>query len=66
VDWQLAIVIACVIAAAAYVTRATWRTWHPKPGACGGGCGCAKSAPPTTDTEVRLIPVEQVTLRRRR
>ena len=63
-DWQLVIVIACVAAAVAYVARATWRTWHPKPGACGGGCGCAKPAPPA-ESEARLIPVEQVTLRRR-
>jgi hypothetical protein len=63
VDWQLAIVVMCVLAAAAYVARAAWRTWHPKPGSCGGGCGCAKPAPPA-ETDVRLIPVEEVTLRR--
>jgi len=63
-NWQLVLVIVCVVAAAAYVARATWRTWHPKPGACGGGCGsgCATAAP-TTET---LIPVEQLTVRRRR
>lgn len=43
-DWQWGLVLACVIVAMAYIARATWRTWHPKPGGCGGGCGCKSSA----------------------
>lgn len=46
---QLALVCACVAAAALVVLRATWRTWFgAKPG-CGSGCGkCVtpKAEPP--------------------
>jgi hypothetical protein len=49
IDWQLAIVIVSVVAAATYIARATWRTWHPKPGGCGGGCGCKSTASEGTD-----------------
>jgi hypothetical protein len=61
--WQWLVVLACVLFAAAYVARSAWRTWHPKPGNCSGGCGCA-----TTNDEtslVTLIPAEQLKVRRR-
>ena len=66
--WQWLIVLACILLAVAYIARSTWRTWHPKPGGCGGGCGCsqasgAASAP--RDAEVTLIPLDQLTVRRR-
>lgn len=60
--WQWIIVLACVALATAYIARAAWRTWHPKPGGCGGGCGCA-----TSNKEVpreTLITVEQLRVRR--
>jgi hypothetical protein len=61
--WQWMIVLVCVAVAAAYVARAAWRTWHPKPGGCGGGCGCAK--PIETTGKETLIPAESLRLRRR-
>ena len=61
--WQWLVVLACVLLAAAYVARSMWRTWHPKPGGCGGECGCA--APSTETPRVTMIPVEQLTVRRR-
>jgi hypothetical protein len=66
VDWQLAAVIVCILAAAAYVARAAWRTWHPKPGSCGGGCGsgCASTTAPP-EPRATLIPLDQVADRRR-
>jgi hypothetical protein len=60
--WQWLVVLLCVALAAAYVVRAAWRTWRPKPGGCGGGCGCAAQAAPPKET---LIPSDQLTLRRR-
>jgi hypothetical protein len=61
--WQWLTVLTCVLLAAAYIARSAWRTWHPKPGGCGGGCGCA--APSAESPQVTLIPAEQLTLRRR-
>ena len=64
--WQFAIVLACVLLAAAYVVRAAWRTWHPKPGGCGRGCGTGCATPATADApKVTLIPADQLTVRRR-
>jgi hypothetical protein len=66
--WQWLAVIACIIVAAAYIARTTWRTLHPKAGACGGGCGCAKAsgdASAPRAAEVTLIPLDQLTVRRR-
>ena len=62
-DWQWIVVLTTVVVAAAYIARAAWRTWHPKPGVCGGGCGCATA----NKDAVRetLIPLEQLTVRRR-
>jgi hypothetical protein len=64
VGWQWLVVAVCVLLAAAYVARAAWRTWHPKPGACGGGCGSGCAAPAEIP-ESKLIPADQVRLRRR-
>ena len=62
--WQWISVFACVLLAAVYIARTAWRTWHPKPGACGGGCGSGCATPPE-EPRVTLIPSEQLTLRRR-
>jgi len=55
VNWQWGLVLACVIVAGVYIAHTTWRTWHPKPGDCGGGCGCKSAAPagkePFVDSE---------------
>ncbi len=65
-DWQFGVVLLCVLLAAGYVTRAAWRTWHPKPGGCGGGCGTGCATPAAADApKVTLIPAEQLTVRRR-
>lgn len=67
-QWQLAAVGLIVAAAGAYLLRQTWRSWFGrKAGGCGGGCHCGSK---TTDAnaangETTLIPVEQLTLRRR-
>lgn len=61
-DWQLAIVMACVAAAAVYIARATWRTWHPKSGGCGGGC-CGKGA--QAEAPATFIPAERLSILRR-
>lgn len=63
-EWQAGIVVACVVLAVVYIARATWRTWHPKPGGCGGGCGCATAVPPAAE-RITLIPADQLTVRRR-
>jgi FeoB-associated Cys-rich membrane protein len=62
VDWQWGLVLACVIAAAGYIARAAWRTWHPKPGRCGGGCGCKSPAPSGTQS---FVASEQLGVLRR-
>jgi hypothetical protein len=62
-NWQWYIVLACVLFAAAYIARSAWRTWHPKPGGCGGGCGCATAK--TDEPKITLIPADQLTVRRR-
>ena len=56
--WQWLIVLLCIAAAAAYIARSAWRTWRPKAGGCGGGCGCA--AEPSKET---LIPADQLKVR---
>jgi attachment p12 family protein len=62
VDWQSGLVLACVILAVAYMVRATWLTWHPKPGGCGGGCGCKSTAPERTES---FVDSEQIGILRR-
>ncbi len=46
-DWQVAVVIAAVMAALGYLSRSAWRTWFGPAGkdGCASGCGgCAKPA----------------------
>ncbi len=67
-DWQLALVGLGVAAAAAYIARRAWRTWARKGSGCGGGCGagCKTAPPPAASGQERLIPLEQITVRRGR
>jgi hypothetical protein len=62
-NWQLLAVVGIIIAAAGYLLRRSWLTWRGSKGGCGGGCGCAKTA--ETNGSATLIPLEQLTLRRR-
>ena len=61
-DWQWALVLACVVMAAAYVVRAAYRLWRPRAGSCGGSCGCGATA---EADKVTIVPPERLTLRRR-
>jgi hypothetical protein len=61
-DWQLAAVAPIVLAAVAYLARGTLRSWSARKSAC-GGCGTACHAPSTNGQP--LIPLEQLTIRRR-
>lgn len=65
--WQLVIVALIVAAAAWYLVRATWRMWSGRKSGCGGGCGCSSksAAPAEKNGQGTLIPVEQITMRRR-
>ena len=66
-DWQLPLAGIAIVAAAVYVGRRAWRTWTHKGSGCGGGCGsgCKSAAPSTSNTPARLIPADQLTVRRR-
>ena len=47
---QLVVVYLLVAASAAYVLRATWRTWFGAKAGCSSGCGkCAKPSAAPTD-----------------
>ena len=60
-NWQMALVLVLVTAAAWYLVRCTWRTWNPKKKNCGGGCACAGKG--ESDDKTALISVEQTRLR---
>jgi hypothetical protein len=61
-DWQLLLVGVLVGLALVYLGRQTLRTWRGK----SSGCGSCKCGPAKTDaTQDTLIPIDQVTLRRR-
>jgi hypothetical protein len=66
-DWQVYLVLPIVAAAAGYLGRQAWRSWRGARGGCGGGCGCAKksAAPAAGSDRVTIIPVEQLTMRRK-
>jgi hypothetical protein len=65
-DWQWLLVGLCTVAAVGYLSRRTWRTWFRKASGCGGcGGGCAPAKKPADASEPRVIPVDQLTLRRR-
>jgi hypothetical protein len=60
--WQWIAVLLCIALAAAYVARAAWRTWRPKPGGCAGGCGCATAN--KSVAQETLIPADELKVRR--
>jgi FeoB-associated Cys-rich membrane protein len=66
-EWQVYLVLPIVAAAAAYLGLQAWRSWGSGKGGCGGSCGCAKKSPaPAAGADgVTIIPVEQLTLRRK-
>jgi hypothetical protein len=66
-DWQLILVLLIVAAAVVYLARSSWRTWRGRKTGCGGGCSCAKTsvAPAGAREGGTLIPLEQLSLRRR-
>ncbi len=67
-DWQLPLASFAIAAAAVYVSRQAWRTWTHKGKGCGGGCGsgCKSASPSTASAPSRLIPLDQIMVRRRR
>jgi hypothetical protein len=66
-DWQLFVVIGIVATAVLYLGRQVWTTWQARKSGCGGGCHCSSTAPSNSgkDNAEHLIPLEQLTLRRR-
>jgi hypothetical protein len=66
-DWQLPFVLVILALAVLYLGRAAWRTWNGAKGGCGGGCGCktGSDAAGQSDSQPKIIPVEQLTLRGR-
>jgi hypothetical protein len=65
--WQLSVVGLIVAASALYLTRRAWRTWGRKGSGCGGGCGsgCKGESPSASGQAPRLIPADQLLVRRR-
>jgi hypothetical protein len=64
--WQLAVVGLGVAAAAAYLAHRAWRTWGRTASGCGGcGSGCKGENNSASGESVRLIPADQVGVRRR-
>jgi hypothetical protein len=64
-DWQLPIVGVLVVLALLYLGRQTLRTWRGKGAGCGGcKCGSASKTASPAGAE-RLIPIDEVRLRRR-
>ena len=64
--WQLAAVGLVIAVAAAYLGRRAWRTWGRKASGCGGcGSGCKTETPPASGQSIRLIPADQLGVRRR-
>jgi hypothetical protein len=65
-DWQLVSVILIVVVAAGYLAWRSWQSWSGKRSGC-TGCSCRASAPAQEGRtgSVTMIPVNQLTLRRR-
>jgi hypothetical protein len=57
-DVQLVAAVTVVALAAAYIARATWKTWFGKKAGCGSGCG--KCATPTAPEQKGRISLPQV------
>jgi hypothetical protein len=54
-ELQLIAVVVIVAAAAAFLIRATWKTWTGKKSGCVSGCGkCGTPAPSTPEAKGRI------------
>jgi hypothetical protein len=63
--WQLVLVGLILSAAVFYLGRQTWRTWSGrKQTGCGGGCSCHSAAAAPDARREKIIPVDQLTVRR--
>ena len=63
---QLTVVALIVAAAAGYLVWAGWRSLRSSKRACGGGCACSGSTGAAQAAKsIRLIPSDQLTLRRK-
>lgn len=58
IQWLLAATL--VVLCTAYLLRRAWKTWSAK-SSCGGSCGCHSA--PKANTEMTLIPSDQLRLR---
>jgi hypothetical protein len=66
VDWQIGSVILIVGVAVVYLVHSAWRTLTGKKTGCSGGCRCdAKERRPDANGHVNVVPVQDLTLRRR-
>jgi hypothetical protein len=53
-DVQLIIVLALIALAAAYVLRASFKTWFGTKAGCGSGCGKCAAQPPASPQKGRI------------
>lgn len=66
IDPQLIVVALVIGVAAIYILRRAVRTWAgSKNGGCGGGCGCSRTIEKMEVAGERLIPSDQLRVRRR-
>jgi hypothetical protein len=63
-DWQFWLTAVCVVLAATYLARRSWRTWSKSSKGC-TGCGCAGKGAPAGTTGVPLISADDLTGRLR-
>jgi len=66
-NWQLPLVALIIALSVTYLAFQSYRTWRGRKAGCGGGCSCATTPQknPLPDGVVALIPIEELTLRRR-
>ncbi len=64
-DWQLVVVFAVALGAAAYLGRRARMSLRARKQGCGDSCACGK-APEAATPHVTLVPADQILVRRRR
>jgi hypothetical protein len=66
-ELQMFIVLGVVASAVFYLGRAAWRSWRGATHGCAGGCGCGTNSAGAQPRQERrpLIPLQQITPRRR-
>jgi hypothetical protein len=65
-EWQLYIVVLVIAVAVLYLGWSALRAWKGAKTGCAHGCGCKpKEADMASGGSAVLIPVDQITLRRR-